>query len=134
MNGDKPFSIRGRIESFTHAFRGILDILRTEHNAWLHGASAVIVLTVAWHLHLDRVSFCLIILVVAGVWVAEALNTVAEILVDMVSPARSPLARRAKDIGAAAVLMAAFAASVVGLIVMGPPLFERFSTLFSSHQ
>ena len=132
MNDEKPFSIRGRVESFIHAFRGLFDILRTEHNAWIHGAATVVTFTIAWQLHLDRTGFCLIILAVAGVWAAEAFNTVAEVLVDMVSPARSPLAKRAKDIGAAAVLIAAIGAAVVGVVVMGPPFLERLSQFFPS--
>jgi len=131
MNEKKDFSISGRVGSFRHAFRGLFDILRTEHNAWIHSASAVIVLFIAWRLQIDRAGFCLILLAIVGVWVAEAFNTVSEILVDMVSPNFSPIAKRAKDMGAASVLIAAFGATLIGLIVLGPPLFERFSKFLS---
>jgi diacylglycerol kinase len=59
------------------------------------------------------------------VWTAEFLNTSIEAVVDLASPVHHPLAKVGKDVGAAAVLIAACAAVLVGLIILGPPLWTR---------
>ena len=53
-------------------------------------------------------------------WIAEALNTAIEAVVDLASPERHPLAGRAKDVAAGAVVVAVAAAGVCGLIIFGP--------------
>ena len=63
-------------------------------------------------------------------WVAETFNTVLEILVNMVSPRYTAVAKRAKDIAAAAVLVAAIGAFIVGLVLLGIPLLERLGFSF----
>ena len=62
---------------------------------------------------------------VALVWMAEFLNTALEAVVDLASPELDPLARVGKDVGAAAVLIAAGAAAAIGFLVLGPPLWAR---------
>ncbi|MBU0703317.1 MAG: diacylglycerol kinase family protein, partial [Chloroflexi bacterium] len=62
------------------------------------------------------------------VLVSEMLNTVAETLVDLISPSHHPLAKVVKDVTAGAVLLAAIISVVVGLVVLGPPLWARVST------
>jgi diacylglycerol kinase len=63
------------------------------------------------------------------VWMAEALNTALEAVVDLASPDEHPLARVGKDVGAAAVLVAALTAAGVGIFILGPPLFARLTGL-----
>jgi diacylglycerol kinase (ATP) len=62
----------------------------------------------------------LVALAVGTVWTAELANTAIEALTDLVSPEYHPLAGKAKDVAAGAVLMAAVAALVVGLLIFGP--------------
>ena len=69
--------------------------------------------------------FVLIIIVITLVWVAEAFNTVLEIIVNMVSPRYTTVAKRAKDIAAGAVLVAALGAFCVGIFLLGPPLLKK---------
>jgi hypothetical protein len=59
---------------------------------------------------------------IAFVLSAEAMNTALEYLTDLVSPDPHPLAGKAKDVAAAAVLIAAFSAIIVGLILFLPKL------------
>jgi diacylglycerol kinase (ATP) len=115
-----------RIKSIGHALRGLKDILSTEHNAWIHAVSTILSLSLALWLRIDFVEFVLIILVITLVWVAEAFNTVLEIVVNMVSPRYSKVAKRAKDIAAGAVLVAAIGAAMVGLALLLPPLCAKF--------
>jgi diacylglycerol kinase len=65
------------------------------------------------------------------VFVAEFLNTAIETVVDLASPEIHPLAKIGKDVGAAAVLVAALAAILVGLLILGPPLWAKLTLLFS---
>ena len=117
--------IQDRIESFKNAIVGLKDILLTEHNAWVHAVMTVFVLGLAWWLRIDHVHFILILIFICMVWVAEAFNTVLEIVIDIVSPQFNQAARRAKDIAAAAVLFASLGALIAGLVLMGPSLLAR---------
>ena len=74
---------------------------------------------------ISRYEWAIILLVIGAVWTAEFLNTALEAILDIASPERHPLAQIAKDVGAAAVLIAAVVAIVVGLIILGPPLFQK---------
>ncbi len=116
-----------RVASFGHAFAGWWYVLRTQHNAWIHAVASVAILSVAVWLGLERLEWAVLILTVAMVWVAEFVNTAVEAIVDLLSPEIHPLAKIAKDIAAASVLIAALAAVVVGLLVLGPKLWMRFS-------
>lgn len=116
-----------RLASFRFAFAGWWYVLRTQHNAWIHAVALVTVFLVALWLGLGRTEWAMLVLTVALVWVAEFVNTAVETLVDLVSPEIHPLAKAAKDIAAAAVLIAALAAVVIGALVLGPPLWMRLS-------
>jgi diacylglycerol kinase len=82
----------------------------------------------AW-LQISRVEWALIIVAVAFGWAAAVLNTALEAVVDLASPDKHPLAKVGKDIGAAAVLISALNAVVIGLLVLWPPLWARISAL-----
>jgi undecaprenol kinase len=56
------------------------------------------------------------------------LNTAIEVGIDLVSPDNQPLAKIAKDLGAAAVLIFALASIIIGLLILGPRLLTLFST------
>ena len=64
------------------------------------------------------------------VWVAELMNTVAETIVNLSSPDKHPLARIAKDLAAAAVLITALVAAAIGVIVLGLPLLSKLGLAF----
>lgn len=116
------FSVASRLRSFEHALRGLREIVRSEHNAWIHLAGTVGAIAAGLLLQIDRGDWLAIVLVIVAVWSAEALNTAFEALCDVASPEFHPSVARAKDIAAAAVLISALGAVVVGLIVFGPPL------------
>ena len=116
-----------RIASFRHAFAGWWYVLCTQHNAWIHAVASVAILAVAFWLGLERLEWAILVLVIALVWVAEFVNTAVETLVDLLSPEIHPLAKTAKDIAAASVLIAALTAVVVGILVLGPKLWMHWS-------
>jgi diacylglycerol kinase (ATP) len=119
----RRLSPRERLRSFAHAGRGLAWLLASQPNAWVHAAATAAALALAAALGLDAAGWCWIVLAVALVWIAEGLNTALEALADAVAPERDPAVGRAKDVAAAAVLVAAAAAAVIGLLVLGPPLW-----------
>lgn len=121
-----------RAESFRYAFRGLVQLVGQEPNARLHVLSTLAVCALALALDLPRESWAWLIAAIAAVWCAEALNSGLEALADATHPAPHPLVARAKDLGAAAVLLAAAGAAAVGLLVLGPPLLARFAAWFAS--
>ena len=119
----KPFSIAGRLKSVTFAFAGIAAMMRSQHNAWIHLASTVIVVAGGIWFQIARAEWVWLILAIIAVWTAEALNTAFELLCDVASPEFHPLVKQAKDVAAAAVLIAAVGATIIGLLVFVPHLF-----------
>ena len=120
----KSFLI-SRIHSFGYAFRGWWHVLRTQQNAWIHAVISTAVIIVSLWLRLSARDLAVLLLTIAMVWSAEFLNTAIEAVVDLASPDKHPLAKVGKDVGAAAVLIAALAAIGVGLLILGPPLWEK---------
>jgi diacylglycerol kinase len=125
MAKKEPY-VPSRIKSFGFALAGMRDILRTEHNARIHALFTLLVVLLASWLHIGEVQFTLIIIVITLVWITEALNTVFELVIDIVSPAYTETARRAKDIAAAAVLIASLGAFLTGIAILLPPLLAKF--------
>jgi diacylglycerol kinase len=80
----------------------------------------------AW-LHISRAEWSVLILTIASVLILEGLNTTVEAAVDLASPEIHPLAKIAKDVAAGMVLIAAIASVIVGLIILGPPLWARIA-------
>ena len=120
-----------RVRSFGHAFEGWWYVLRTQRNLWIHILIAVVVFgTSAW-LKLDALRWAIVVVTTAMVFAAEFFNTAVEVVVDLVSPEEHHLAKTAKDVAAAAVLLAALAAVFVGILVLGPPLLLRLETLLA---
>ena len=104
-------------------------MLRTQQNAWIHAVVATLVFLVALWLGLPPRDWAVLVLTVAMVFTAEFINTSIEAVVDLASPLHHPLAKVGKDVGAAAVLIAALAAALVGLLILGPPLWARLAGL-----
>jgi len=114
---------RGRlVTSFRFAFRGIGALLRTQANARIHFAATLAVIVAGLVLGITRLEWCAISSAVGLVWIAEGLNTAIECVVDLASPDVHPLAGRAKDIAAGAVLIAALIAAIIGALVFCPHL------------
>jgi diacylglycerol kinase len=113
------------VQSFRSAAAGLLYATRTQRNLRIHLAIAAAVVGIGLWLDLPVGQWAVLALTVGFVLVSEIFNTVLEALVDLVSPQYHPVARVVKDATAGAVLLAALVAMVVGLLVLGPPLWER---------
>ena len=122
-----------RIAAFGHAFRGWLYVLKTQQNAWIHSLFASAVVLVGLWVGLNPIDWAVIVLTIAMVFTAEFINTAIEAVVDLASPVHHPLAKVGKDVGAGAVLVAALAGIVIGLLIIGPPLWVRLTALFTGN-
>ncbi len=120
----KPFLV-SRLRSFRNAFRGWWYVLRTQQNTWIHAVIATLAFGMSWWLQIPARDWAVIILTVTMVFAAEFINTAIEAVVDLASPAKHPLAKVGKDVGAAAVLIAAISAILIGLLILGPPLLQK---------
>jgi len=124
----RKFSIKARIRSFKYAFRGLWWLIREEHNSWIHLAFVFVLIPACILLHLSLIEWTLITICIGLVLAMELVNSAIERLSDKISPGRDPDIGKIKDIAAAAVLISAVAAAVVGLIILVP----KFLTLVFS--
>jgi len=125
MNPVNPMRSQNLLESFRHAFAGFWYALRTQRNTRIHLSIAAAVVVLGLWLGLVFVEWAVLALAIGFVLVSEMLNTVAETLVDLVSPSYHPKAKIIKDVTAGAVLLGAIISVVVGLLILGPPLWEK---------
>ena len=121
-----PPSIRRFCRSFIYAGQGLSYLFRTQRNAQVHLLTGALVLAMAGWLHIrSRAEWAILILTIASVLILEGINTSLEAAIDLFSTARHPLAKVAKDLAAGMVLIAAVAAVIVGLLILGPPLWVK---------
>lgn len=122
--------ILSRIVSIGHALRGWQYVLKTQRNAWIHSLAAATVILLSWWLEIPPRDWAVLILTIAMVFTAEFINTSIEAVVDLASPQKHPLAKVGKDVGAGAVLIAALAGVLIGLLILGPPLWAKVILMF----
>lgn len=116
--------VRRVARSFGYAFEGLLAILRTTPNFWVHLVLAAAALLLSLALGLSLAEMALVVLTIALVLTVEAFNTALEALADVASPDYHPLIKRAKDISAAAVLLGAAAAVAIAALLFVPRLLR----------
>mgnify|MGYP001298656384 CR=1 FL=1 len=112
------------LNPFRCAFEGIADALSTQRHLRIHVVVAGFVALFGLLLGLPYVDLLLLLMAIALVVITELLNTAVELTVDLASPGVSSIARRAKDIAAGAVLIAALVSAAIGIIILAPPLFR----------
>jgi diacylglycerol kinase (ATP) len=122
MSSTQSLTFTGRLRSIWCAFKGIAIMLRSQHNAWIHAFVTLAVCAAGLLVGLSASEWCWIVLAIVAVWTAEALNTAFEFLTDVASPNFHPIAGKAKDVAAGAVLISAIGAIVIGVIIFGPRL------------
>jgi undecaprenol kinase/diacylglycerol kinase (ATP) len=117
-----------RLQSLGYALAGWLYMLRHQKNTRIMSLASVVVFVVALWLQIDFVGFAVLIIAITGVWMAEFLNAAVEAVVNLASPEFHPMAKVAKDVAAAAVLLGAVASVLIGLLILGPPLLAKLSS------
>ncbi|RZK20705.1 MAG: diacylglycerol kinase family protein [Pedobacter sp.] len=122
MQENRKFSFVDRIRSFKYAFNGLKFFFINDHNGRVHLFAAIIVIALSFYLQLSGLEWIAILSVISAVVVAEIINSAIEKLADVVSPEYHPKIKILKDLAAAAVLVTAFLAVGVGLIIFLPKL------------
>ena len=115
------------VRSFGYAFAGIAYILRTQRNARIELGIGAAVIALALWLGLSPLEWAVLAITIALVLALEWINTSLELAVSLASPDRHPSAKASKDVAAACVLLGAITSVVVGLVLFGPRLVERFA-------
>lgn len=92
----------------------------------IHIVAGLIVLVMGFLLHISLSEWCVLTLVVAVVLLAEALNSSLENIADAISEEKNEKIQKAKDLAAAAVLISAIAAVIIGVIIFLPKIIELF--------
>ena len=121
MNNEK-FSFRKRIKSFSYAFAGLRVLFREEHNARIHAVAAVLAVAMGFLFRISPMEWIAVVIVIGMVFAAEIINSSIERTADFVKAERDDRKRDIKDLGAAAVLVCAIAAAVVGIIIFLPKI------------
>lgn len=111
-----------RLKSFTFAFNGILELLRNHPNFLVHTSMAFLVTSLAFLLSISQMEWIILILCMALVFASEAINSAIELLCDLYTLDKHPIIKKIKDISAAAVLIMAIAAAIVGSLIFYPYL------------
>jgi diacylglycerol kinase (ATP) len=116
--------IRRTLYSFRHAGRGLAWAVSSQANLRVHLVAAAVVLIAAIVLRFSVIELVALLLCFAIVIAAELFNTTLEVLIDYAWPEHHPMIGRAKDVAAAAVLVAAIGAAIVGVLLFGRHLFN----------
>lgn len=110
-------------QRFLNAFRGIYVVVKTTRHIFIHIMATLAVIIFGFYFKVSALEWIAIVFAVGFVFVSEAFNTAIEIDIDLTSPEYHPYARDTKDVAAAAVILSAFTAGVVGLIIFLPKIF-----------
>ena len=107
-------------KSFYYAFKGISDLLSGRHkNAIIQMLAVYVVTGLGFWFGIEAWEWCIIVLCFMIVLALEAVNTAIEYAIDLISPEQHPLAGKAKDMAAAAVLIAAIGTVIIAGIIFG---------------
>lgn len=121
----KSFKNWNFLQSFNCATKGILRTIQEESHFRFHLVTSCVVILLALCLHFSRIEWLLLLLTISQVIVAELINTAIEAAVDLsIGDNWHAMAKKAKDIAAGAVLLAAGMAVVMGIILFGPYLLS----------
>lgn len=112
------------LHSFKYAFEGIMFASKSERNFRFHLLAAIIVTVVGIISHLSTIEWIIIILCISGMLSLELVNSALERIVDLASPEIHVLAKLAKDMSAAAVLVFACASAIIGILIFLPKWME----------
>lgn len=116
--------MRKFFKSFDYAWSGILYGVKAERNLKFHLAAAITVLLAGLWTGLSVIEWSIVVLLIGGMLAFEMMNAAIERVVDLVTLENHPLAKRAKDLAAGAVLVYAISSAVIGLIIFVPKWFS----------
>jgi diacylglycerol kinase len=120
---------KNRVVSLGYALAGWLYMLRWQKNTRLQAVASILILVLALWLQISFVELAILILTITIVWMAEFVNAAVEAAVNLSTQTYHPMAKVAKDVASAAVLLGVVASILVGLLLLGPPLLTKLGLL-----
>ncbi len=117
------------LKSLSNAYYGLIYCFKTQRNMVIHSLVGIVVLASGFLLKVSLTEMLFLFTAVLFVIVAEAFNTALEKAIDLYTRERTELAKISKDVAAGAVLLASFFAIIVGLVILGPPLWQVLGLL-----
>ncbi len=121
---NKKFTIRSRLRSFNYAFNGIKILVREEHNARIHIFAAICAVIAGFILNISSLEWISVLFSIGFVLAFEAINSAIESIADFVSAEKHDAIKKIKDLSAAAVLLSAITALIIGFIVFLPKILD----------
>lgn len=97
-------------------------MFKEEFNARVHLLAALIAMVLGAVLNVSWLEWIILVMVIGGVIAMELINTSIEALADLYSREHDPRIKKIKDLAAGAVLVAAIAAVIVGVIIFLPKI------------
>jgi undecaprenol kinase/diacylglycerol kinase (ATP) len=125
----RKFSLKSRLRSFGYAFNGLKIVFREEHNAQIHLLAAVLAVVLGAFFHISITEWLLLVFVIAFVISLEIVNTAIENIANFVCQEQNEGIKKIKDIAAAAVLVSAIAALLVGLLIFIPKIIALYKSI-----
>jgi diacylglycerol kinase (ATP) len=110
--------VNSLINSFNYALEGLIHTLKTQRNMKIHLSVAFLILLSSLFLDISRMELLILFFAIVFVIAMELVNTAVEVVIDMISEEYRFQARIAKNVAAAAVLMAAINAIVTGYLIL----------------
>jgi len=118
--GSRDYKRASLLKSFGYAISGITRVIKEERNIKIHLCAALIVIALAFYFHFSRNDWLVLLLIITIVISLELVNSAVEAVVDLASPEIHPLAKKAKDVAAGAVLVAAIISVIIGFLLFFP--------------
>ena len=122
----RPVASPDRLQSVRNSLVGLWFMIRHEQSIQILSIYTIGVIAVALWVEIDALSFAVLLIPVGTIWVTECINTAIEATVDLITSELHPLAKVAKDVGSAATFLSALFSSLISLLLLGPPVVERF--------
>ena len=121
---ESKFSIQKRIRSFGYAFNGLKILIQEEHNSRIHLLAAITVVASGFYFDLSRIEWVFVTFAIGLVFAFEIINSAIEGVADFISPEKHQAIKKIKDLSAAAVLVSAITAFIIGIIVFLPKIIN----------
>lgn len=118
------FSIQKRIKSFGYAFNGLKILICEEHNARIHLLAVICTVIAGILLSVSTMEWISLFFAMGFVITLEIVNSALENIADFISPGRHDMIKKIKDLSAAAVLVSAFTALIIGLVIFLPKILR----------
>lgn len=120
---ESKFSLSQRVKSFGYAYNGFRIFIKEEFNARIHLFVTIAVIVTGFVVKLERHEWVAVLFAIGLVLATEIINTAIENLADIISPEKNEKIKRIKDLSAAAVLLSALIACIIGALVFLPKIF-----------